>query len=59
MKTYSMTDRLPDLSPSPREAGYECNSCGELFDLPPVRHRDPEGEDDRCVLCGSKDIHRG
>ncbi|KKK91626.1 hypothetical protein LCGC14_2711050 [marine sediment metagenome] len=58
MKTYGWNDTLPDLPLSPRDPDYECNQCGCLFDLPPIRMRDPDGEDDRCPECDSRDIHR-
>ena len=58
MKTYSITDQLPDLPASPPEPGYECNDCGFLFDLPVPRHRDPDGHDDICPSCEARDIHR-
>ena len=58
MRTYKFGERLPNLPLSPQEPDYECNDCGRLFDLPPVKMRDPDGHDDFCPECGSKDIHR-
>lgn len=49
MKTYSMTDRLPDLPTGPPEPSHECNICGALFDL-------GKWDEAECPECGADDV---